>query len=144
MLIYALFTQVREHPLFDHSENQLVGSVTDRKRSSLRTLSPFHYTSWRIGQQQSPSTSDFGQLILTQRAVVLRQQTHFSLLMKVMVLQIWNQRPLDAYLFIYFVDLSLRRVGTHSDVLKLVISCKCVIHHSQQPFPLDMTLEVKV
>lgn len=78
MLISALFTQVREHPVFDHSENQFVGSVTGRKRSSLRTLSPFHYTSWRIGQQQSPSTSDFGQLILTLRVVVLTQQIYFS------------------------------------------------------------------
>lgn len=77
MLISALFTQVREHPVFDRSENQLVGSVTGRKRSSLRTLSPFHYTSWRIGQQQSPSTSDFGQLILTLRVVVLTQQIYF-------------------------------------------------------------------
>lgn len=77
MSTYALFPEVREHPLFEHSENQLVGSVTGRKRCSLRTLSPFHYIGWRIGQQQSPPTSDFGQLIHTLRVVVLTQQTHF-------------------------------------------------------------------
>lgn len=80
MLIYALFTQVREHPLFDPSEKQLGGSATGRKRSSPRTLSPFHYTRWRIEQQQSPTASDFGQLILTPREVVWTQQTHIFFL----------------------------------------------------------------